>query len=69
VPKGIKLSHRNIIGNVKQIFSVLNPRHDDVFLDTLPLFHAFGLTVASFMPLVEGMTFICHPDPTNAHAI
>ncbi len=68
-PKGIKLSHRNIIGNVKQISSVLNPRDDDVFLNTLPLFHAFGLTVTSLMPLVEGMTFICHPDPTNAQAI
>lgn len=69
VPKGIKLSHRNILGNIKQVSSVLNPRDDDVFLDTLPLFHAFGLTVTSLMPLVEGMTFICHPDPTNAYAI
>ena len=68
-PKGVKLTHRNIIGNIKQVFSVLNPRHDDVFLDTLPLFHAFGLTVTSLMPLVEGMTFVCHPDPTNAYAI
>lgn len=32
---------------------------------TLPLFHAFGLTVTTFMPLVEGIPMICHPDPTD----
>ncbi len=69
IPKGVKLSHRNILGNIKQISAVLNPGSDDVFLNTLPLFHAFGLTVTSLMPLVEGMTFVCSPDPTNAYGI
>lgn len=36
---------------------------------TLPLFHAFGLTVTGLMPLVEGMPAICHPDPTDAPTI
>jgi acyl-[acyl-carrier-protein]-phospholipid O-acyltransferase/long-chain-fatty-acid--[acyl-carrier-protein] ligase len=40
-----------------------------VILSILPLFHAFGLTVTSFLPLVEGLTLVCHPDPTNAYAI
>jgi acyl-[acyl-carrier-protein]-phospholipid O-acyltransferase/long-chain-fatty-acid--[acyl-carrier-protein] ligase len=35
----------------------------------LPLFHSFGLTVTSFLPLVEGIPVVCHPDPTNAYAI
>src|SRR5690606_3570567 len=31
----------------------------------LPLFHAFGLTVTQFMPLIEGLPVVCHPDPTD----
>jgi acyl-[acyl-carrier-protein]-phospholipid O-acyltransferase/long-chain-fatty-acid--[acyl-carrier-protein] ligase len=57
------------VGNIKQVASVLNFREDDVILSILPLFHAFGLTVTSFLPLVEGITLVCHPDPANAYAI
>jgi acyl-[acyl-carrier-protein]-phospholipid O-acyltransferase/long-chain-fatty-acid--[acyl-carrier-protein] ligase len=69
MPKGVQLTHRNIVGNIKQAASVLNFQEDDVILSILPLFHAFGLTVTSFLPLVEGITLVCHPDPTNAYAI
>ena len=65
-PKGVVLSHRNIMGNIRQISDVLNVQDDDRVMATLPLFHAFGLTVTGFMPLVEGMPAICHPDPTDA---
>ena len=69
LPKGVQLTHRNIVGNIKQVASVLNPREDDVLLGILPLFHSFGLTVTSFLPLVEGIPLICYPDPTNASEI
>jgi len=65
-PKGVVLSHRNIMGNIRQISDVLDTRHEDVVMATLPLFHAFGLTVTGLMPMVEGMPAICHPDPTDA---
>ena len=65
-PKGIKLSHQNINANLKQISDVLNMQSDDVILASLPLFHAFGLTVTQFMPLIEGIPLVCHPDPTDA---
>jgi acyl-[acyl-carrier-protein]-phospholipid O-acyltransferase/long-chain-fatty-acid--[acyl-carrier-protein] ligase len=65
-PKGIELSHRNIMANVRQIFDVLNTEDGDRVLANLPLFHAFGLTVTTFMPLLEGLPMICHPDPTDA---
>ena len=68
-PKGIMLSHRNIMANLKQIADVLNIRDDDTIMATLPLFHAFGLTVTCFMPLIEGIPVVCHPDPTDAVAI
>lgn len=64
-PKGVMLSHRNIIANVKQIADVFNIREDDCVLGTLPIFHAFGLTATTMMPLIEGVPLVCHPDPTD----
>ena len=65
-PKGVELSHRNIMANVRQTSDVLNTEATDVILANLPLFHAFGLTVTTFLPLVEGVPMVCHPDPTDA---
>jgi acyl-[acyl-carrier-protein]-phospholipid O-acyltransferase/long-chain-fatty-acid--[acyl-carrier-protein] ligase len=64
-PKGVVLSHRNIVANCLQVSDVLNTRRDDVIVGSLPLFHSFGLTVTSFMPLLEGIPVVCHPDPTD----
>ncbi len=64
-PKGVQLSHRNILANVKQIADVLNMEDDDAMLANLPLFHAFGLTVNQFLPLLEGCPMICQADPTD----
>ena len=65
-PKGVMLSHRNIMANLKQISDALNIGDNDVVMSSSPLFHAFGLTVTTFMPLVEGIPMVCHPDPTDA---
>ncbi len=64
-PKGIELSHSNIIGNAKQVSSVFNIEDKDKMLSVLPLFHAFGLTATTIMPLLEGTPVVCHPDPTD----
>ncbi|MCU7918113.1 MAG: acyl-[ACP]--phospholipid O-acyltransferase [Candidatus Thiodiazotropha sp. (ex Epidulcina cf. delphinae)] len=68
-PKGVVLSHRNIMANIRQVSDVLDTRHEDVVMATLPLFHAFGLTVTGLMPMVEGIPAVCHPDPTDALTI
>ena len=68
-PKGVVLSHRNIMGNIQQVADVLDTREEDSVMATLPLFHAFGLTVTGLMPLVEGIPAVCHPDPTDALTI
>ncbi|MFC1586612.1 AMP-binding protein, partial [Fibrobacterota bacterium] len=68
-PKGVKLSHTNIMGNIMQTASVINPTREDVMLCSLPLFHAFGLTITTFLPLVEAIPVVCQPDPTDAKAI
>jgi len=65
VPKGVMLSHRNIMSNLRQVSDVLNVDDQDIVMCTLPLFHAFGLTVTTMMPLIEGIPIICHPDPTD----
>ena len=64
-PKGVVLSHQNIMGNIKQVSDVLDTLDDDVMVASLPLFHAFGLTVTGLLPLIEGIPAICHPDPTD----
>lgn len=66
IPKGIELTHRNLMANIRQITDVLNTRQDDILLANLPPFHAFGLTVTTLLPLVEGIPTVCHPDPTDA---
>jgi len=66
LPKGVCLSHKNIMANLKQISDVLNTQERDVIMASLPLFHAFGLTVTQFMPLVEAIPMVCHADPTDA---
>ncbi len=65
-PKGVVLSHKNIMSNVRQVSDVLNTETNDIVMATLPLFHAFGLTVTTFMPLIEGIPMVTHPDPTDA---
>lgn len=64
-PKGVMLSHRNILANVRQIADVLNMQDDDVVFGSLPPFHAFGLTVTTLMPMIEGVPLVCHADPTD----
>jgi acyl-[acyl-carrier-protein]-phospholipid O-acyltransferase/long-chain-fatty-acid--[acyl-carrier-protein] ligase len=68
VPKGVVLSHRNIVANIMQVSDVLNTQQDDIVFGSLPLFHSFGLTVTSLMPLLEGIPVVCHPDPTDVVA-
>jgi len=68
-PKGVELSHRNIVGNIRQCASILNLNQDDVILSTLPLFHAFGQTVTMLLPLLEGFPLVTQPDPTDAKAV
>lgn len=64
-PKGVMLSHRNFIANIKQISDVLRTREDEVVMGSLPPFHSFGLTVTTLLPLIEGVPVVCHPDPTD----
>ncbi len=68
-PKGIELSHKNLMANIKQVSALLNFQEGDVILNSLPIFHSFGLTVTTLLPLCEGVTMVSAPDPTDAPAI
>ncbi|ASM39643.1 acyl-[ACP]--phospholipid O-acyltransferase [Campylobacter sp. RM12327] len=68
-PKGIKITHRNLMANIKQIAGVLNKQKSDVIMATLPLFHSFGITVTTFLPLTEGIMSVHIPDPTDSSTI
>ncbi|MCC5013726.1 MULTISPECIES: acyl-[ACP]--phospholipid O-acyltransferase [unclassified Legionella] len=68
-PKGIELTHRNLLSNINQVSSVFGIEEKDIILNSLPLFHAFGLTVTTLMPLLKGIPMVCYPDPTNSLAI
>ena len=68
-PKAIELTHKNIVGNIKQINTLIAPSDKDVVLGTLPIFHSLGLTVTTLFPLLESVPVVCHPDPTDGYAI
>jgi acyl-[acyl-carrier-protein]-phospholipid O-acyltransferase/long-chain-fatty-acid--[acyl-carrier-protein] ligase len=64
-PKGVMLSHRNILGNVSQFSSMLDLTREDAVLGCLPFFHSFGCTVTLWYPLIEGIRLVTHPNPLD----
>lgn len=68
-PKGVELTHFNMVGNLRQVSGLINPDNDDIMLSALPLFHAFGLTVTTLLPLIEGIPLVTQPDPTDAKTV
>ena len=68
-PKGVELSGDNILGNAQQIANIINVDDKDTILGSLPLFHAFGIVVTTYLPLIEGIKCVAHPDPTDGLGI
>ncbi len=68
-PKGIELSHKNLLTNIKQVSELLNFQKEDVILNSLPIFHSFGLTVTTLLPLCEGIKMVSIADPTDGATI
>ncbi len=64
-PKGVVLSHRNLLGNVAQFSSMLGLRRGDAILACLPVFHSFGSTVNLWFPLIEGLRMVTYPSPLD----
>jgi acyl-[acyl-carrier-protein]-phospholipid O-acyltransferase/long-chain-fatty-acid--[acyl-carrier-protein] ligase len=64
-PKGVVLSHRNILANVSQFASMLDLTREDAVLGCLPFFHSFGCTVTLWYPLIEGIRLVTYPSPLD----
>lgn len=65
VPKGVCLSHENIISNIHQSLSRIDLRETDYFLNALPMFHSFGLTVGTILPMFAGAKVFLYVSPLH----
>lgn len=68
-PKGVVLSHENILANVSQARAHFDFYAGDVLLNPLPVFHCFGLTVGTLLPLMIGVQIVSHPTPLQPKEI
>ncbi|WP_134701667.1 AMP-binding protein [Ammoniphilus sp. YIM 78166] len=64
-PKGVILTHDNIFANLHQALNVIDLTLEDRFFNPLPMFHSFGLTVGTMLPLLNGMYVIAYPSPLH----
>ncbi len=68
-PKGVVLSHRNILSNCAQARAVVDFGRDDTVFNVLPMFHAFGLTIGTIVPLAFGVKVYLYPSPLHYRII
>ena len=65
VPKGVVLSHANVLANHQQVKSRIDFNPTDVVLNFLPMFHSFGFTIGTLLPIMNGMTTFFYPSPLH----
>ncbi len=65
VPKGVVLSHANMLANTAQGSARIEFGRTDKFFNVLPFFHSFGLTVGLILPLVSGVRVYLYPSPLH----
>ncbi|MFC1461545.1 acyl-[ACP]--phospholipid O-acyltransferase [Verrucomicrobiota bacterium] len=68
-PKGVMLSHRNIISDIESFSMIYRFRPDDRMCAVLPFFHSFGLTCTFWCPLANGFSAYYHPNPLDGSKI
>jgi acyl-[acyl-carrier-protein]-phospholipid O-acyltransferase / long-chain-fatty-acid--[acyl-carrier-protein] ligase len=69
VPKGVELTHCNLLANIRQMLSVIDLVDKDRFFNALPLFHSFGLSVGTLLPLVRGLFVFLYPSPLHYRVV
>lgn len=62
-PKGVVLTHANILANVEQIEQHVDIEDSDIFFNPLPTFHCYGLTAGTLWPIISGNKVVLHPSP------
>jgi acyl-[acyl-carrier-protein]-phospholipid O-acyltransferase/long-chain-fatty-acid--[acyl-carrier-protein] ligase len=68
-PKGVVLSHANIISNRNQLISSIDFCPSDVVFNAMPMFHIFGYVVGTLMPLFTGIKTLYYPTPLHYRQI
>lgn len=68
-PKGVVLTHRALLANIAQIRAVIDFSPDDKVLNALPIFHSFGLTAGSLLPVLNGAGLFLYPSPLHYRVI
>ena len=68
-PKGVMLSHFNVMANIRQVSQVFMLGGRDRILGILPFFHSFGFTAGLWLPAVQGVGVVFHPNPLDAQVI
>lgn len=68
-PKGVMLSHFNIVSNICQITQVFMLGRRDKILGILPFFHSFGFTAGLWLPAVRAVGVVFHSNPLDAQVI
>jgi acyl-[acyl-carrier-protein]-phospholipid O-acyltransferase/long-chain-fatty-acid--[acyl-carrier-protein] ligase len=69
VPKGVVLSHRNMLTNAAQAAARIDFGRQDKVFNVLPVFHSFGLTVGTMLPLVSGVPIYLYPSPLHYRTV
>ncbi len=69
IPKGVPLSHDNILSNLRAAMQCIDLNSKDVLYAVLPPFHSFGFTVCGMFPLLCGVKVAFYPDPTDSFAL
>ncbi len=68
-PKGVVLSHRALLANVAQVMAIFPFGPGDVIFNALPVFHSFGLTAGTLIPLVSGARLMLYTSPLHFKTI
>jgi acyl-[acyl-carrier-protein]-phospholipid O-acyltransferase/long-chain-fatty-acid--[acyl-carrier-protein] ligase len=69
MPKGVVLTHANLLANVAQITARYDFTTADILFCPLPIFHAFGLTGGVLLPMIDGMKSYLYPSPLHYRQI
>ena len=68
-PKGVVLTHRNILSNCAQVGARIDFGPGDTLFNVLPVFHSFGLTGGMVLPLISGVRLYLYPSPLHYRII